>query len=79
MVRVTALLVCIVPLLILLYDSVASWVGGYEATITAAIQKMATKYPELPALTGAFMVWLWLHLFLNHIVARVNHHLPPMP
>jgi len=76
---ITAFLICAAPALVLAYDLIAYRLGGSEATITHTIQRMSLAFPELPAIAAALFVWLWCHLFLNHIVARVNHHLPPLP
>lgn len=73
----TALVVVGVPVCLIAYDWLAGHFGGPEATITRAIQSVTVAFPELPALAAAVFVWLWMHLFMNHIVARVNQHLPP--
>lgn len=75
----TAIIVLAGPPIILIYDLLAAQFGGKGATLTAEIQRLSRDWPELPALSGALFVWLWLHLFLNGIVARVNEHLPPGP
>lgn len=75
---ITCLIVLTAPALVLVYDLLAEHFGGHDATITATIQKASQRFPEIPAISAAFMVWLWLHLFLNHIIARVNQHVPPL-
>lgn len=76
---ITTGVILVAPVLILLYDLLAYAIGGHDATITAVIQRWAIIWPELPAIAGGLFFWLWLHLFLNGIVARVNQHLPPIP
>jgi hypothetical protein len=75
----TAALVLLAPAAVVAYDMAAARLGGPEATITNVVQAWAVRWPELPALTAAVMVWLWLHLFLAGIILRVNTHLPPAP
>lgn len=72
----TAALIVMAPGLIILYDLVAKYFGGSDATITRVIQEWTKSLTELPAIAAALFVWLWLHLFLNSIISRAAHFLP---
>lgn len=77
MIHITGMLVLLAPVAILLYDWIAKSIGGSDATITKVIQKWSYAYPELPAVFAGLMVWLWMHLFINGLIARMKDHLPP--
>jgi hypothetical protein len=69
---VSALLVIFLPAAVIAYDLVAYWVAGREATLTAAVDRLATLYPDLPAIAGGLFCYLWLHLFLSGILLRLR-------
>jgi hypothetical protein len=70
---VSAAVVLLVPVLALVYDLAAGLLGGRQATLSAAVGRMAAAWPELPAVVGGLFVWLWLHLFLSVVLARGEH------
>lgn len=77
---ISSIVVVAGPALIIVYDVIAYRFGGYESTITAAVQWYSSKWPALPGVTAGFMVWLWLHLFLQGMMKGVHdRHPPPEP
>jgi hypothetical protein len=70
---ITTLLILILPAAVIAYDAVALRWGGPQTTITETIQRWTVMIPELPWLSLALGVWLWCHLYLRDLLAR----LPP--
>jgi len=68
----SGILIILAPALVLIYDVVAGYFGGRQATLSAAVERLALAYPELPALAGGLFCWLWLHLFLSGLIARMR-------
>jgi hypothetical protein len=68
----SAIIVLFAPAIIIIYDLLAIHFGGPEASLSAAIQRIARAYPELPALCAGLFVWLWAHLFLSGALDRAQ-------
>ena len=73
----SAAVVLMAPVTIIVYDMIARYYGGPKSTITAVIQQWTLSWVELPGLFAAFMIWLWIHLFLQSVIDRVNREIPP--
>lgn len=74
---ITAAVVLIAPGVVVVYDMLAEHYGGPGATITAMVQNWAGRVKELPAITAALFLWLWLHLYMTGLIERVNKRFPP--
>jgi hypothetical protein len=75
--RVSSGIVLIMPAIVIIYDVFVFEAFGRDATITAAVQKMARNWGELPWVVAGLFVWLWLHLFGTQILGDLVSHAGP--
>ena len=61
--KATSAVVVLAPAAVLVYDVLALWMAGKEATITHVVQQWSKEYHELPWAAAGLFLWLWLHLF----------------
>jgi hypothetical protein len=66
--RITAVIVLLVPISLIVYDTLIDLLVGKQATITYVVQQAALKYGEIPYVVGGLMTWLWLHLFFEIVI-----------
>lgn len=68
--RITTAIVLTGPVFVIAYDIFVLEFFGRAATITAAVQRMASQFQELPWIVGGLFTWLWLHLFATVVLDR---------
>jgi hypothetical protein len=68
--HLSASIVLASPGILLVYDAIALYFGGRDATLSAVISGWALYYRELPWLVASVFLFLWLHWFGEIIFAR---------